>query len=135
MLRSARRFGVRYGRKTKLKFAAIESEQRKRHKCPYCHSESVRRKSTGIWFCTKCDKTFTGRAYTVKFNNYSRDVKITQHSDDHDLVDLSKYETESEQTDQSEQQSEENAPQDTVQEEDSFDEASPDESDESEKTQ
>ena len=34
-LGSAKRFGARYGTKTKHKFAKIEALQRKKYKCPY----------------------------------------------------------------------------------------------------
>lgn len=64
-LRSAKRFGSRYGRKGRHKTAKIEAEQRKRHKCPYCRAVSVRRVAAGIWNCKKCRSKFTGKAYTV----------------------------------------------------------------------
>lgn len=59
-------YGSRYGKKLREKHGAITKEQRKRHVCPYCHYEKARRKSAGIWECTKCSAVFTGRAYTVK---------------------------------------------------------------------
>ena len=65
-LGSAKRFGPRYGRTTKHNFAKIEKEHRKLHKCPYCSREAVKRISTGIWFCRKCNAKFSGGAYTVK---------------------------------------------------------------------
>ena len=64
-LGSAKRFGARYGSKPKHKFAKIEKEQRKRHRCPYCNYVKVRRKAVGIWQCNKCDAKFTGKAYTI----------------------------------------------------------------------
>ena len=64
-LGSAKRFGARYGRKTKLKFSKVETEQRKFHKCPYCNKIAVKRLSMGIWACRKCDAKFTGKAYTI----------------------------------------------------------------------
>jgi len=64
-LGSVKRFGVRYGRKLKLKFSKIETEQRKLHKCPYCSKISVKRVAVGIWRCKKCDAKFTGKAYSV----------------------------------------------------------------------
>ena len=64
-LGSAKRFGARYGRKTKLKFSKVETEQRKFHKCPYCNKIAVKRLSMGIWACRKCDAKFTGKAYSV----------------------------------------------------------------------
>jgi len=62
---SVKRLGARYGRTVKFKLGKIESEQHKKHKCPYCNYEQVRRKALGIWHCKKCGATFTNKAYTV----------------------------------------------------------------------
>ncbi|MBU1199658.1 MAG: 50S ribosomal protein L37ae [Nanoarchaeota archaeon] len=62
---SVRRLGSRYGRTVRFKLGKIEAEQRKKHKCPYCNYEKVRRQSAGIWHCSKCKSTFTNKAYTV----------------------------------------------------------------------
>jgi len=64
-LKSIRRFGARYGRKTKQRFGIIEEEQRKKHKCPYCNAQKVKRVSFGIWECKKCGSKFTGKAYSI----------------------------------------------------------------------
>ncbi len=64
-LGSAKRFGSRYGAKPKHKFAKIEKEQRKKHRCPYCSQLKVKRVAVGIWHCRKCDSKFTGKAYTI----------------------------------------------------------------------
>src|SRR3989338_2550629 len=64
-LTSVKRFGTRYGRTMKLKFGKIETEQRKKHKCPYCDAFQVKRLSAGIWECRKCHIKFSGRAYTL----------------------------------------------------------------------
>ena len=64
-LGSVKRFGPRYGRKLKLKFSKIESEQRKLHKCPYCSKVAVKRVAVGIWECRKCNVKFTGKAYSI----------------------------------------------------------------------
>jgi large subunit ribosomal protein L37Ae len=64
-LASAKRFGSRYGRRTRHKFARVEAEQKKGHKCPYCSEPKVGRVAAGIWSCKKCGSKFTGRAYTV----------------------------------------------------------------------
>ena len=61
----AKRFGVRYGRTVKHKFAKIEKEQKAKKECPYCSKQKIRRISYGIWTCEKCNSTFTGRAYTI----------------------------------------------------------------------
>lgn len=62
---SGKRFGSRYGRRLRHKFAKIEAEQKKGHKCPYCSEPKVKRVAAGIWLCKKCNSKFTGRAYTV----------------------------------------------------------------------
>lgn len=62
---SVKRFGARYGRKLKERFGKIEREQRKKQKCPYCSALQVKRITTGIWKCRKCDSKFTGKAYSV----------------------------------------------------------------------
>ncbi len=65
-LGSAKRFGVRYGRRNKLRVAELEKARRDSCKCIYCHKPKVRRVSTGIWLCGKCGAKFTGRAYFVR---------------------------------------------------------------------
>jgi large subunit ribosomal protein L37Ae len=62
---SVKRLGTRYGRTLRFKLGKIESDQRKRHKCPYCNYVQVRRVSAGIWQCNKCEAKFTNKAYTV----------------------------------------------------------------------
>jgi len=62
---AVRRYGTRYGRRNRYKVALIEVEQKKSHKCPKCAFMKVKRVSTGIWQCQKCNAKFTGRAYTV----------------------------------------------------------------------
>ncbi len=61
-----KRFGARYGTTIKLRLAAVEVEQRKKHKCPYCGTPKARRVSLGIWQCEKCHAKFTSKAYTVQ---------------------------------------------------------------------
>jgi len=60
-----KRFGARYGRKTKVQFALIEKQQRSKHKCPYCNKTVVKRLAFGIWECNKCESKFAGKAYTL----------------------------------------------------------------------
>ena len=63
-LRSAKRFGVRYGKRNKEKIATLEKEHRGRRKCPFCNYIKVKRLSKGIWLCEKCNAKFAGKAYT-----------------------------------------------------------------------
>lgn len=65
MTGSSKRFGVRYGRRLRLKLEAVETEQKTKYKCPYCYKTAVRRMAVGIWNCPKCSKIFTGRAYSI----------------------------------------------------------------------
>lgn len=62
---AAKRFGARYGRRLKQKYAEVESLHKKSLKCPYCSYVKVRRLASGIWQCRKCNSKFTSRAYTV----------------------------------------------------------------------
>ena len=62
---SIKRFGPRYGRKVKEKFAEVEALRRKKYKCPYCSQQKIKRISAGIWECSKCKSKFTSRAYAV----------------------------------------------------------------------
>ena len=63
---SVKRFGARYGRRTREKLAKIEAIQKSKHKCPYCHALKVKRLGMGIWHCRKCGAKFTGKAYSLK---------------------------------------------------------------------
>ena len=71
---SVRRLGSRYGRTIRFKLGKIESEQHKKHKCPYCNYTHVRRISAGIWHCKKCGATFTNKAYTVSKPAFIRQI-------------------------------------------------------------
>ncbi|MFH1212142.1 MAG: 50S ribosomal protein L37ae [Candidatus Woesearchaeota archaeon] len=62
---STKRFGVRYGRRTRARLLKIEKDQKKTHKCPFCNYVKVKRMSVGIWHCKKCDAKFTSKAYRV----------------------------------------------------------------------
>jgi large subunit ribosomal protein L37Ae len=62
-LKSAGRFGARYGRKLKRKIDDIEKIQKGKHTCPYCKKIGVKRLAVGIWYCKKCDSKYAGKAY------------------------------------------------------------------------
>ena len=63
---TTKRFLARYGLTVRKKLLKIESLSRARYDCPYCNGEStVRKLSVGIWYCNKCNKKFTGKAYTL----------------------------------------------------------------------
>ncbi|MBI4144868.1 hypothetical protein HY493_01525 [Candidatus Woesearchaeota archaeon] len=65
-LKSAKRFGPRYGATNKLKLALIEEQQRKLQPCPTCGKTKAKWQSVGVFECRKCGAKFTGKAYAVK---------------------------------------------------------------------
>ena len=62
---STKRFGVRYGRTSKQKLDKVESSAKAKYACPYCKAKKVKKKQAGIWECSNCNKTFTGKAYSA----------------------------------------------------------------------
>lgn len=62
-VKSAGRFGPRYGTKIRKRVVEIESVQKQRHLCPVCKFKTVSRDSAGIWLCSKCGLKFAGGAY------------------------------------------------------------------------
>ncbi|MEA3329544.1 MAG: 50S ribosomal protein L37ae [Nanoarchaeota archaeon] len=65
-VKASGKFKVGYGTNVRKKFVNVESKQRKKQKCPFCESLKAKRKSAGIWHCSKCDKTFAGGAYYLE---------------------------------------------------------------------
>jgi large subunit ribosomal protein L37Ae len=61
-VKSAGRFGARYGRSVRTKITEIESLQRKKQDCIFCNGVATRL-SKGIWQCKKCNKKFASHAY------------------------------------------------------------------------
>jgi large subunit ribosomal protein L37Ae len=66
MKTSSKRFGARYGRTIRSKIAKVEEMARNATKCPYCNKDGIKRASSGIFNCIKCNAKFTGQAYTPK---------------------------------------------------------------------
>jgi large subunit ribosomal protein L37Ae len=64
-IKSAGRFGARYGRSVRNKLVKVEEKQREKQKCPYCGKSGVKRLSKGLWQCTrkKCGKKFASDTY------------------------------------------------------------------------
>ena len=67
-IKSAGRFGARYGKKIKTKLIKVEQKQRIKQICPFCEKVGVKRISKGIWQCTrkKCDKKFASNVYYIE---------------------------------------------------------------------
>jgi large subunit ribosomal protein L37Ae len=64
-VKSAGRFGSRYGKKVRTTLVKVESKQRLKQKCPFCSRKGVKRLSKGIWKCSKCDKKFASNTYCL----------------------------------------------------------------------
>ena len=60
-----KRFGSRYGVTVRKRLENVEKMYKGTHKCPYCRYLTVKRLASGIWYCRKCDKKLTGRAYEL----------------------------------------------------------------------
>lgn len=60
---AAGKFGARYGKKQRFKFAEVEKIEKQSHTCPRCRMKYVKRVSAGIWHCGKCGYKFAGLAY------------------------------------------------------------------------
>jgi len=60
------RFGARYGVRARSRVRNVELVQRQKHVCPSCGHKKVKRVSTSIWQCKKCNVKFAGGAYYPK---------------------------------------------------------------------
>jgi len=65
-VKSAGRFGARYGSYARGKITDIESKQRVKQTCPFCKKEKLKRLSKGIWECSRCKKKFAAHAYYLE---------------------------------------------------------------------
>jgi len=61
---SSGRFGARYGVVVRKLTRDIEKAERARYECPTCHHSSVKRVSSGIWECRRCDAKFAAASYS-----------------------------------------------------------------------
>ncbi len=60
------RYSNRYGVRSRTRIRNVEIHQRSKHICPSCGHQRVKRVSTGIWLCGKCNTKFAGGAYLPK---------------------------------------------------------------------
>ncbi len=58
------RFGPRLGKSTRIKIGRAEESVKNSKKSPFCNKDTVVRLSSGIWYCKKTGKKFTGKAYS-----------------------------------------------------------------------
>lgn len=57
------RYQARYGVRSRTQVRNVEMLQKSNHICPSCGHQKVKRVSSGIWQCRKCESKFTGGAY------------------------------------------------------------------------
>ncbi len=60
------RFSARYGVKIRHTVRDLEDKQKQWHVCHKCGRNRVKRESTGIYVCRKCNAKFAGGAYLPK---------------------------------------------------------------------
>jgi len=77
-VKMAGRFGSRYGAKVRQRLVDVETEQRKKHKCPKCEQFKVKRIAAGLFKCRKCGAKFSGGAYTPETNAGTIITKMVQ---------------------------------------------------------
>ena len=73
-------FGARYGSNVRKKWKLVMQQQKsKKFKCPRCETRgSIRRVSTGVWYCKKCEARFTGGAYFVQTPRGAESFRIAK---------------------------------------------------------
>lgn len=62
-VKSAGRFGSRYGVGIRKRLLLVEKKQHAKHSCPQCQFPRIKRVSRGIFTCGKCNHTFAGGTY------------------------------------------------------------------------
>nr|MDO8099806.1 50S ribosomal protein L37ae [Candidatus Njordarchaeota archaeon] len=80
-VKTAGRFGSRYGATIRKRVTEIESEQKALHKCPNCDTRALKRIAVGIWQCNKCKMKFAGGAWRPFPSAKIRSGAIKAHSE------------------------------------------------------
>lgn len=89
----AGRFQARYGVRARTQVRNVEKTQRGKHICPSCGHKKVKRISTSIWQCKKCNVKFAGGAYNPRTESGQNVEKILKGEIIPDIADMSKEET------------------------------------------
>ncbi|MHA1268674.1 MAG: 50S ribosomal protein L37ae [Candidatus Helarchaeota archaeon] len=72
----AGRYGPRYGATLRKRIRTIELKSKSKYRCPLCRTKAVKRISSGIWHCRKCDSTMTGGAWVLETSEGKRSKRI-----------------------------------------------------------
>ncbi len=70
--KAVKRFGPRYGKRTRERLSKVETVSKATHKCPYCNYVAVKKIANGIFSCNKCSSKFTGKAYSPVVKKVSK---------------------------------------------------------------
>ena len=62
-VKTAGRFGSRYGVGIRKRIIKVETLAKRKHRCPDCGFDRVKRVAAGIYVCRKCKLKFAGGAY------------------------------------------------------------------------
>ena len=65
-IKSAGRFGARYGKTPKARLVKVEEKQRIKQICHFCKKLGAKRLSKGIWKCFKCGKKFASGVFYLE---------------------------------------------------------------------
>jgi len=63
--KAAGKFGSGYGRRVRMNFNSVESQQRKKQQSPFNKKSKLKRIAAGIWKDIKSGKIFAGPAYYI----------------------------------------------------------------------
>lgn len=85
-LRSASRYGARYGTPLKKIVADIEEVQKKAQICPRCGRKSLKRHGYARWECRKCKAIVAGGAYAPQTDMGSIAERIIKKGEKYEVV-------------------------------------------------
>jgi len=89
----AGRYQARYGVRARTQVRNVELTQREKHICPSCGHKKVKRISTSIWQCRKCNVKFAGGAYNPRTESGQNVEKILKGEIKPDVAEMPKEET------------------------------------------
>ncbi|CDO94356.1 unnamed protein product [Kluyveromyces dobzhanskii CBS 2104] len=59
------KYGVRYGSSLRRQVKKLEVQQHATYNCSFCGKNCVKRGAAGVWFCSSCNRSIAGGAYTL----------------------------------------------------------------------
>ncbi len=62
----------------KKKLAKIEALKKSDKACPFCGYKKVKWLAIGIWYCKKCGRKFTSKAYTVSKKAFQKEATLLE---------------------------------------------------------